>query len=160
MTQRIGFGYDIHRLVPDKPLFLGCVQIPYEKGLLGHSDGDAAAHAVADAILGAGGLGDLGVHFPPSDPQWAGVSGTRILEETRKKLIAQSYRLLHIDVTIVAEEPKIAAHREAMIRAMASALGCRPSVISVKGRTHDGLGEIGRGEAIAAYAVILLEEGS
>jgi 2-C-methyl-D-erythritol 2,4-cyclodiphosphate synthase len=157
MIQRIGFGYDIHRLVTGRPLFLGAIEIPFEKGLFGHSDGDVAVHAVADATLSACGLGDLGTHFPPGDPQWAGVSGTRLLEEVRKRLAAQSYRLVHADVTIVAEEPKVATYREAMSRAMAAALSCRPSVFSIKGRTNEGLGEIGRGEAIAAYALVLLE---
>ncbi len=161
MDVRIGFGYDIHRLVEGRSLLLGCVAIPFERGLLGHSDGDAAAHALADALLGASGLGDLGAHFPSSDPRWAGASGTRILEETRKRLNDIGVSVAQVDLTILAEAPQLAPYRSLMTQAIARALGCHPTVISVKSRTHDGIGEIGRGEAIAAYALVLVgREGS
>jgi 2-C-methyl-D-erythritol 2,4-cyclodiphosphate synthase len=159
MEIRVGFGYDIHRLVEGRPLLLGCVPIPFERGLLGHSDGDAAAHAIADALLGASGLGDLGSHFPASDPRWAGASGSLILEETRKRLHDIGVAVAQVDLTIVAEAPPLAPHRGLMVQAIARALGCHPTVISVKARTHDGIGAIGRGEAIAAYALVLVGRG-
>ncbi len=157
MSLRIGFGYDIHRLVADRPLVLGGVSIPFERGLLGHSDGDAAAHALADALLGAAGLGDLGSHFPSTDAAWKDVAGTRLLAETRRLLAEKNTIPLQVDLTILAEAPKLAPHREDMARALGRAIGCDPALVSVKARTHDGLGEIGRGEAIAAYAVVLVE---
>jgi 2-C-methyl-D-erythritol 2,4-cyclodiphosphate synthase len=156
MSVRVGFGYDIHRLVPGRSLFLGCVEIAFPKGLLGHSDGDAAAHALVDAVLGAAGLGDLGAHFPPGDPQWAGASGAHILVRTRELLRARGAGFVQGDVTILAEAPRLEPHREAMRRAMSDPLGCDPSALSVKARTNEGMGEIGRGEAIAAFAVVLV----
>jgi 2-C-methyl-D-erythritol 2,4-cyclodiphosphate synthase len=152
---RVGFGYDIHRLMEGRPLFLGCVEISFPCGLAGHSDGDAAAHAVADALLGAAGLGDLGTHFPPGDPRWAGARGADLLSETRRLLAAQGLRPLQVSATIVAEAPRIAPYREAMQAATAAALGLDPAAVSFKGRTNEGLDAIGRGEAIAAYAVVL-----
>lgn len=157
MSLRVGIGFDIHRLEPGRPLFLGCVEIPHDKGLLGHSDGDAAAHALADALLGAAGLDDIGEHFPPGDPEWAGVAGLRILEETRRLLAAHGAAPVQADVTIVAEEPRLADFRSAMRDALARPLGLTAADLSVKARTHEGLGEIGRGEAIAVYAVALVE---
>jgi 2-C-methyl-D-erythritol 2,4-cyclodiphosphate synthase len=153
---RVGFGYDIHRLVAGRPLFLGCVEIPFPLGLVGHSDGDAAAHSVADALLGAAGLGDIGVHFPPGDPQWAGAPGAVLLGETRRLLAERGLRPLQVDVTLVAEAPRLAPHREAMQVATAAALGLRPAAVSFKGRTNEGFDAIGRGEAIAAWAVVLV----
>jgi len=154
---RVGFSYDVHRLVPGRPLRLGCLEIPFEAGALGHSDGDVAAHAVADALLSAAGLGDIGVHFPPGDPEWAGASGTRLLEETRRRLEEEGALVRQVDVTVIAEAPRIAPHRDGMRAAIARALGCDPSDVGIKGRSHEGLGPIGRGEAIAAYAVVLVE---
>jgi 2-C-methyl-D-erythritol 2,4-cyclodiphosphate synthase len=159
MTLRVGFGYDIHRLVPGRPLFLGGIRIAFEKGLLGHSDGDAAAHAVADALLGAAGLGDLGEHFPADDPQWAGASGARILEETARLLRARHLEVVQADITVVAETPRLAPHRAAMVEAISAALSCEPSAISIKARSNEGLGEIGRGEAICAFAVAMVRQG-
>ena len=157
MTQRIGFGYDIHRLVPGRPLFLGGIRLDFDRGLLGHSDGDVAAHALADALLSAAGAGDLGENFPPGDPAWAGAPGVRILEETGRRLAERGASLLHGDLTVLAEEPKIAPHVSRMRQSLADALGTAPDRLSIKGRTNEGLGEIGRGEAIACYAVVLLE---
>lgn len=156
MNLRIGFGYDIHRLVAGRPLFLGCCPIPFDRGLLGHSDGDVAAHALADAMLSAAGAGDLGRHFPSGDPAWAGAPGRRILEETARILKEQGASLAQADLTIVAEEPRLAPHREAMIAALAAAVGCDPAAVNVKGRSNEGMGELGRGEAICAYAVVLI----
>ena len=159
MNPRIGFGYDVHRLVEGRPLWLGCVEIPFERGLLGHSDGDAAAHAVADALLGAAGLGEIGLHFPPGDPRWAGVKGADLLAETRHRLEAKRVRIIQADVTIVTEAPRLAPHRESMREAIGRALGLDARSVSVKGRSNEGLGEIGRGEALAAYAVVLVDVG-
>ncbi len=159
MSTRVGFGYDIHRLVPGRPLCLGGVRVPFEKGLLGHSDGDAACHALADAILGAAALGDLGDHFPSGDPAWENASGVRLLEETRKIGAAHNVALLQADVTILAEAPRLAGFRSDMAAAMAAALKIDASLVSVKARTHDGIGPVGAGEAIAAYAVVLVEMG-
>ena len=152
---RVGFGYDIHRLMEGRPLCLGCVEIAFSRGLAGHSDGDAAAHAVADALLGAAGLEDIGVHFPPGDPRWAGARGVELLTETRRLLAQRGLRPLQVSVTIVAEAPRLAPHRAAMEAATAAALGLDPAAVSFKGRTNEGLDAIGRGEAIAAYAVVL-----
>lgn len=160
LNVRIAFGYDIHRLVPGRPLMLGGIEIPFALGLLGHSDGDVAAHALADALLAATGLGDLGTHFPPGDPDWAGASGSRILSRTRELLEARGAVTAQADLTLLAEAPKLAPYREAMQEAVARALGLDPTAISIKARTNEGLGEIGRGEAIAAYAVALVRLGS
>lgn len=153
---RVGFGYDIHPLLEGRPLFLGCVEIPFPRGLAGHSDGDAAAHSVADALLSAAGLGDIGAHFPAGDPQWAGVRGAVLLSETRRLLAARGLCPLQVDVTVVAEAPRLAPYRDAMRAATSAALGLDPSVVSFKGRTNEGLDAIGRGEAIAAYAVVMV----
>lgn len=152
---RVGFSYDIHRLVSGRPLHLGCLEIPHDQGLLGHSDGDVAAHALADAMLGAAGLGDLGDHFPATGA-WAGASGSAILARVRELLAAKGASFVQGDVTILAELPRLAPHRAAMQEAMAAALGCAPGAVSIKARTHEGMGEIGRGEAMAAYAVVLI----
>jgi 2-C-methyl-D-erythritol 2,4-cyclodiphosphate synthase len=157
---RIGFGYDIHRLVEGRPLRLGCVEIPHTKGLLGHSDGDAVAHALCAAALGAAGLGDIGTQYPSGDPRWKDAPGSLLLRETRSRLDAVQARLLQADLTVLAEAPRLAPHREAMIAALATAWGCAPGDLSMKARTHEGLGEIGREEAIAAYAVVLIESAS
>ena len=157
MNLRVGLGYDIHRLVAGRPMRIACLELPSDRGPLGHSDGDVAAHAAADALLSAGGLGDIGLHFPPGDPRWAGASGEQILAETRRLLDQRGARPVQIDLTVVTEEPKIAPHRAAMSRAVAGALGISPEQVGVKGRSHEGIGEIGRGEAIAAYAVVLVE---
>lgn len=157
MTPRIGFGYDIHRLAAGRPMRLACVEIPFDRGPVGHSDGDVAAHAVADALLSAAGLEDIGTHFPPGDPRWAGAPGAVILAETRRLLDECRRRPLQVDVTVIAEAPKVAPHRDAMRRALADALGIEAAAVTIKGRSHEGLGEIGRGEAIAAYAVVLVE---
>jgi 2-C-methyl-D-erythritol 2,4-cyclodiphosphate synthase len=155
---RVGFGYDIHRLAQGRSLWLGCVQIPHATGLLGHSDGDVIAHAFCDAALGAAGLGDLGVHFPPGDPVWKDAPGRRLIEETARLLGEVGARLAQADLTVLAETPRLAPHREAMIAALAAAWSCSVQDLSLKARTNEGLGAIGRGEAIAAYAVVLVEQ--
>lgn len=163
----VGHGYDVHRLVAGRKLVLGGVEIPHDLGLLGHSDADVLAHAVADACLGAGGLGDLGRHFPDSDPAWAGASSLRLLELVAERLTGEGYRILRVDATLVAQKPKIApfvpAMEENLSRALAPALppGERsealPRVVTVKATTTEGLGFEGRMEGMSAHAVALLE---
>jgi len=155
MSLRIGFGYDIHRLVPDRALWLGGIEIPFEKGLLGHSDGDAIAHALCDAQFGAVGLGDIGEHFPDSDPSWKNISGKVLLEQTRIILTARNAKLVQADLTVLAEAPRISPHKESMIHQLEKATGCRD--VSIKARTNEGLDSVGRGDAIAVYAMVLVE---
>ena len=157
MIPRIGFGYDVHRLELGRPLWLACIEIPHPSGLLGHSDGDAAAHAIADACLGAAGLGDIGENFSDHDPQWKGISGARLLDETVRRLRGRGFALRQVDLSILAEAPRIGPHRGAMIEALAGALGLPLPEVSVKARSNEGIDAVGRGEAIAAYAVVLLE---
>ena len=153
VTARTGMGYDVHRLVPGRRLFLGCVEIPYEKGLLGHSDADVVSHAIADAILGAAALGDIGRHFPDKDPQYEGMSGTEILQRTADILQAAGFTLVNVDATLVAEQPKIAPYAAQMNKNTAAALGVPENCVSIKATTEEGMGISGSGEAMAAYAV-------
>jgi len=149
---RIGHGYDFHRLVPGRPLWLGGLEIPFEAGLLGHSDADVLAHALADALLGAAALGDIGGHFPDLDPQWAGLSGARLLAETMAKVRAAGWELVNADLTLIGERPKIAPHRQAMALALARALGVSPGQLNIKATTTEGLEATGQGRALAAWA--------
>lgn len=153
---RIGHGYDLHRLRPGRPLFLGCVEIAFDLGLEGHSDADVLAHALVDALLGAAALGDIGQHFSDRDEKWAGASGQTLLGETMKKVRAAGYELINADLTLVGEKPKIGPYRQAMTRAVAQALGADPAAINIKATTTEGLEATGRGEALAAHAVVLL----
>lgn len=157
MNMRIGIGYDIHRLVEGRELILGGVPIPCEKGLLGHSDADALIHAIMDAILGALALADIGTHFPDTDPAYKGMSSLLLLEKVREMMTAQGYRVGNLDAIIFAERPKMAPHRESMRRNLAQALHADVSAVSIKAGTNEGCDAIGRGEAIACQAVILLE---
>lgn len=157
MNMRIGIGYDIHRLVEGRALILGGVPIPCEKGLLGHSDADALIHAIMDAILGALALADIGTHFPDTDPVYKGMSSLLLLEKVREMMTAQGYRVGNLDAIIFAERPKMAPHRESMRRNLAQALQMDVSSVSIKAGTNEGCDAIGRGEAIACQAVILLE---
>ena len=151
---RVGQGFDIHRFADDdRPLVLAGVHIPGERGLHGHSDADAIAHAVSDALLGAAGLGDIGEHFPDSDPQWKGADSMQILRQVVGKVRAAGWRVENVDVNVICERPKIAPHRAAMQANLAAAVG---SPVSVKGRRSEGLGSIGRVEGIACMAVALL----
>lgn len=149
---RIGTGYDVHRLVEGRKLIIGGVDIPHEKGLLGHSDADVLLHAVCDALLGAAGLGDIGMHFPDSAVQYKGISSLLLLAEVRGLLGRKGYRVNNVDATIVAEQPKMAGHIPAMVANIASAIQVEPSAVNVKATTTEGLGFAGRGEGIAAYA--------
>jgi 2-C-methyl-D-erythritol 2,4-cyclodiphosphate synthase len=153
---KVGTGYDIHRLVEGRKLLLGCVEIPNSKGLKGHSDGDVLVHAMIDAIFGACNLGDIGTHFPDTDPRYKGVSGTDLLEATRK-IVEERGRIEHIDSTVVAEAPRLAEHIPAMKEGIAGALGIQPQNISIKAKTAEGLGDVGRERAIEAYAIAMVE---
>jgi 2-C-methyl-D-erythritol 2,4-cyclodiphosphate synthase len=149
---RIGTGYDVHRLVEGRKLVIGGVDIPHEKGLLGHSDADVLLHAVCDALLGAAGLGDIGKHFPDTADQYKGISSILLLTEVRGLLGRKGYRVNNIDATIVAERPKMAGHIPAMVENIASAIAVERSAVNVKATTTEGLGFAGKGEGIAAYA--------
>ncbi|MDE2292024.1 MAG: 2-C-methyl-D-erythritol 4-phosphate cytidylyltransferase [Elusimicrobia bacterium] len=150
---RTGFGYDIHRLVEGRPLMLAGVQVPHGKGLLGHSDGDAVLHAACDAVLGALGEGEIGIAFPPSDPRFKGLDSKRIVEHVLGKVSARAAVLEHLDVTLVAEEPKLKPHYEAMAASLGACFRLPRARVNLKAKSHEGLGELGRGEAIACYAV-------
>jgi 2-C-methyl-D-erythritol 2,4-cyclodiphosphate synthase len=154
---RVGIGYDIHRLVPDRPLVLAGVEIPHSRGALAHSDGDVVLHAVADAILGAVSLGDLGEHFPDSDPQWAGVASRTILERVVEMARDAGWTPASADVNVLLERPKLRAHRDAMRQRLAQLLGVPSDAVGMKARTHEGLGPVGEGLAVAAQAVVVLE---
>ncbi|HUJ86211.1 MAG TPA: 2-C-methyl-D-erythritol 2,4-cyclodiphosphate synthase [Burkholderiales bacterium] len=154
---RIGQGYDVHALVAGRKLVIGGVIIPHDKGLAGHSDADVLLHAICDALLGAAGLGDIGVHFPDSDKQYADVDSRMLLREVARKLAARKLHVGNIDATVVAEAPRLAPHIPRMIGNIAADLGVAPARVSVKATTTERLGYIGRGEGIAAMAVALLE---
>lgn len=153
---RIGHGYDVHRLVPGRKLILGGVDIPFETGLLGHSDADVLLHAISDAILGAIGAGDIGRHFPDSDPAYQGISSLLLLKQVMALADRQGYRIGNVDATIVAQRPKLAPYIMTMRDTIAATLGCDVSRINVKATTTEELGFAGRQEGIAAYSVALL----
>jgi 2-C-methyl-D-erythritol 4-phosphate cytidylyltransferase/2-C-methyl-D-erythritol 2,4-cyclodiphosphate synthase len=153
---RIGNGYDLHRLVAGRPLVLGGVTIPFEKGLAGHSDADAVCHAVTDAILGGAAAGDIGRHFPDTDPAWKDANSVRLLERAARIVGDAGYHVVNVDVVVIAERPKMAPHVEAMRAHLASALGIGTDCVSVKGKTNEGVGSTGAGESIAVHAVALL----
>jgi 2-C-methyl-D-erythritol 2,4-cyclodiphosphate synthase len=155
---RVGIGYDIHRLVEDRKLFLGGVEIAYIKGLLGYSDGDVALHAISDAILGALGLGDIGQHFPNTDPKYKDISSLELLKKVAGIVAAKKFVINNIDVVILAEEPKIYPFRQNMVDAISGALSIKKDAVNIKATTNEGVGSLGKGEAIAAYAVAALEE--
>ncbi len=155
-ASRVGTGYDLHRLVAGRPLILGGVAVPAERGAEGHSDADAVCHAATDAILGAACLGDIGRHFPDSDPSWKGASSVELLRKAAAMVREQGLEVANLDVTVVLERPKIAPHVDAIRSGVAAALGVPVDRISVKGKTNEGLDAVGRGEAIAVYAVALL----
>ena len=158
MTIRIGFGYDVHAFATDRPLILGGVTIPSERGLSGHSDADAVIHAIVDALLGAAALGDIGQHFPSSDERWKNQPSSVFLDYTYDLLCQQQYTINNIDTTIVAEHPKMAPYIQAMRTHLAQHLQLSREQVSVKATTTDGLGFIGRQEGIACYAVALIEK--
>ena len=154
---RVGMGYDVHRLVEDRPLILGGVEIPYEKGLLGHSDADVLLHAIMDALLGAAALGDIGKHFPDTDAAYKGASSIKLLEHVGKLLEEKCYMIDNIDATIIAQRPKMAPHIEQMRKNVAEALHIEVEQVNIKATTTEHMGFTGRKEGIAAQAVCLLE---
>ncbi|MDR3567138.1 MAG: 2-C-methyl-D-erythritol 2,4-cyclodiphosphate synthase [Syntrophobacteraceae bacterium] len=155
---RVGFGYDVHRLVPGRPLVLGGIEIEYERGLLGHSDADVLLHAICDAMIGAAAMGDIGVHFPDTDPRLKDVSSLVLLLKTYELITEQGFRLKNIDSTIVAQRPKLSAFIPRMVERISCRLGLSPGCVNIKAKTTEMLGFAGREEGIAAYAVALLEE--
>lgn len=160
MNLRIGNGYDIHRLVPDRPLILGGVKIEHELGLLGHSDADVLSHAITDALLGALSLGDIGTHFPPNDPQWAGANSLKLLEQVYRMVQDRSWAIVNIDSVVIAERPKLKPHISTIQKTLADVLNVTPDQVGVKATTNEKLGPTGREEGIAAYAVVLLSQQS
>lgn len=154
---RVGMGFDVHRLVEGRPLWLGGVNIPWERGLLGHSDADVAIHALCDALLGAAALRDIGYHFPDTDPQYKGIDSRLLLRHVMRLIDEKGYRLGNCDITICAERPKINPHIPDMQRELAACMACDVSQVSIKATTTEGLGYTGRGEGMSAYAVVLLE---
>ena len=155
---RIGHGYDVHRLVEGRDLILGGVKIPHALGLLGHSDADVLLHAVSDALLGAAGLGDIGKHFPDTDPQYKGADSLKLLQIVGQKVVAAGYRVSNIDVTMIAQAPKLRPHIETMERNIALALNLDVSRVNVKATTEERLGFTGEEKGMACHAVCLLEE--
>ena len=155
---RIGHGYDVHKLVPDRDLILGGVKIDYELGLLGHSDADVLLHAVSDALLGAAGLGDIGRHFPGTDPKYKGADSLKLLENVAEKVKNAGYRVSNIDVTMIAQKPKLAPHIPQMVLNIAGAVGIAPDRVNVKATTEEKLGFTGEGLGMSCHAVCLLEE--
>ena len=153
---RIGHGYDVHRLVEDRKLILGGVEIEYKLGLLGHSDADVLTHAICDSLLGAAAEGDIGRHFPDSDGRWKGVSSIYLLGIVRDIIAKKSYNVINIDATIIAQAPKLSPFIPRMVTNIASALGCPESAVNIKATTEEGLGFTGTGEGIASHCVCLL----
>ena len=155
---RIGHGYDVHRLTEGRKLILGGVEIPYEKGLLGHSDADVLTHAVMDALLGAAALGDIGKHFPDTDQAYAGADSLKLLEHVVELLREKNWAVGNVDATILAQKPKLAPHIPQMVQNLAEKMGVEPEQVNVKATTEEKLGFTGSGEGMAAHAVCLLEK--
>lgn len=155
---RAGIGYDLHRMVSGRKLMLGGIEVPFDKGPEGHSDGDALAHAICDALLGAAGLGDIGTHFSDRDPRWKDAPSLRFLEHVRVMLAERRLYVVHIDATVILERPKLGPHFPAMRAAIAAALGIELECINLKAKTNEGVDAVGRGEAIAAQAIATLDE--
>jgi 2-C-methyl-D-erythritol 2,4-cyclodiphosphate synthase len=156
VTTTTGIGWDSHRLVPGRPLILGGVTIPHPEGLAGHSDADVLTHAVIDALLGAAGLGDIGHHFPDTDPRYAGADSLGLLRTALAAVVDEGWAVAHVDATVVMERPKLAPHRDAIRDALAGVLGLEARRVNVKASTGEGMGFVGRGEGVAALAVATL----
>ncbi len=154
---RIGMGYDVHRLVPGRKLVLGGMTIPFEKGLLGHSDADVLIHAICDALLGAAGLGDIGLHFPDTDPEFKDIFSMKLLARTCEMVYAEGFSVINTDSTVFAEAPKLSPYRDEMKNNIARALEIEPACVNIKATTAEGLGMIGSGEGIAAMSVVLID---
>ena len=159
MTFRCGIGYDLHRLAEGRKLIIGGIEIPFDKGPVGHSDGDVVAHALCDALLGAAGLGDIGTHFPDTDPKWKGANSLMFLEHARKLLDEKHLTIEHVDAVVITEKPRLGPHFPTMRGALAKSLGVKPETIHLKAKTNEGVDAIGRGEAIAAYVVATIAAG-
>jgi 2-C-methyl-D-erythritol 2,4-cyclodiphosphate synthase len=153
MTVRCGIGYDLHRLAESRKLIIGGVEVPFDKGPVGHSDGDVVAHALCDALLGAAGLGDIGTHFPDTDPRWKGANSLLFLEHARELLDQHLLRIEHVDVVVILERPKLGPHFPKMREALARSLSVPPDKIHLKAKTNEGVDAVGRGEAIACHVV-------
>jgi 2-C-methyl-D-erythritol 2,4-cyclodiphosphate synthase len=158
MTHRVGIGFDSHRLVEGRKLFLGGVQISYSKGLQGHSDADVLLHALTDALLGAAGFGDIGMHFPDSDPQWKDVSSKIFVQKTMEDLRKNRWTVVNVDLLLIAQEPRIAPYRHQILSNISTLLELSANAVNLKATTTDHMGFIGRGEGIAAQAVALLQK--
>ncbi len=156
MSYRCGIGYDLHRLAEGRKLVIGGMEIPFDKGPVGHSDGDVVAHAMVDALLGAAGLGDIGTHFPDTDPRWKGANSLLFLEHAKKLLGDQGFTIEHIDVVVILERPKLGPHFPKMRETLAKSLGLPTSKVHLKAKTNEGVDAVGRGEAIAAHVVATL----
>ncbi len=156
MSARCGIGYDLHRLEKGRKLIVGGIELPFDKGSVGHSDGDVLAHALCDALLGAAALGDIGTHFPDTDPKWKGANSLMFLEHARKLLDEKSFIIEHVDAVVITEKPKLGPHFPKMREALAKSLGVSPEKIHLKAKTNEGVDAIGRGEALAAYVVATL----
>jgi 2-C-methyl-D-erythritol 2,4-cyclodiphosphate synthase len=154
---RCGIAYDLHRLAEGRKLMIGGIEVPSSVGSVGHSDGDVLAHALCDALLGAAGLGDIGTHFPDTDPKWKGAPSLTFLEHARRLLDQHGMRINYLDAVVICERPKLGPHFPAMRAALSKTLGIAPEQIGLKAKTNEGLGEIGRGEAIAAHAIATIE---
>ncbi len=157
---RVGLGYDVHRLVTGRPLVLGGVRVPFERGLLGHSDADVICHAVGDALLGAAALGDLGSYFPDDDTRWKDISSLKLLSQVKSLVQEKGFQIINIDATLVAERPRIGSYVPKMRQHLAEALEMPVEKVSIKATTTEGLGFAGTGEGMAAYAVVLVDERS
>jgi 2-C-methyl-D-erythritol 2,4-cyclodiphosphate synthase len=158
MSTRCGIGYDLHRLAEGRKLIVGGVELPFEKGPVGHSDGDVLAHALCDALLGGAGLGDIGTHFPDTDPKWKGANSLLFLEQAKKLLDEKHFVIEHVDAVVITEKPRLGPHFPKMREALAKALGIPAEKIHLKAKTNEGVDAIGRGEAIAAYVVATLSQ--
>ena len=159
MSVRCGIGYDLHRLAEGRKLIVGGMELPFDKGSVGHSDGDVLAHALCDALLGAAGLGDIGTHFPDTDSKWKGANSLLFLEHARKLLEEKHFVIEHVDAVVITEKPKLGPHFPKMREALARALGVTANHIHLKAKTNEGVDAVGRGEAIAAYVVATLSQG-
>jgi 2-C-methyl-D-erythritol 2,4-cyclodiphosphate synthase len=156
MSVRVGIGYDLHRLEAGRKLIVGGIELPFDKGPMGHSDGDVVAHAMVDALLGAAGLGDIGTHFPDTDPKWKGANSLIFLEHTRKLLEEKEFEIEHVDAVVILERPKLGPHFPKMREVLAKSLGVAAEKIHLKAKTNEGVDAVGRGEAIASHIVATL----
>jgi len=156
MSVRVGIGYDLHRLEAGRKFIVGGIELPFDKGPMGHSDGDVVAHAMVDALLGAAGLGDIGTHFPDTDPKWKGANSLIFLEHTRKLLEEKEFAIEHVDAVVILERPKLGPHFPKMREVLAKSLGVAAEKIHLKAKTNEGVDAVGRGEAIASHIVATL----